>query len=169
MTATSDRLQEFFLKAARATYAANQGGTVRKGTLPGLPKSKVYQYRQDDLLYVDTYFTNGDLSGGQTVIWLTENPVWISQYQGWCAGDDKVVLDFLKRALLNAYATNEFIGGRGRREYSDAEVSHQYGRLTYRNDYLGSFEQGSGGEYIVAGGNLRVFWHRYQHLLLDVM
>ncbi len=124
---TAERLEEFFLEAAQATYAANTTADVRKGTLPGLPKSKVYQYRKGELLYVDTYFTNGDYSGGQTLIWLNDKPAWLHQYQGWCVGDDKLILAFLKRALFQSYRMGTFAGGRGPARYFEADHTHPQG------------------------------------------
>ena len=83
MNRSVERLQKFYLEAAAATYA---GGVAKKETIPDLPRSKVYRYESGDLLYIDTFFTNGEYSGGQTVIYVKGIPAWLMQYHGWCIG-----------------------------------------------------------------------------------
>ncbi|MBI4028872.1 MAG: hypothetical protein HY376_00695 [Candidatus Blackburnbacteria bacterium] len=49
------KLQDFFLRSAAQTYA----GGGKKEMIPDLPSSKVYRVEEDNLLYVDMYWTNG--------------------------------------------------------------------------------------------------------------
>lgn len=167
------KLQEFFFEAALATYA----GHAPKTTIEGLPKSKVYRYERDNYLYIDTYFTNGEQSGGQTVIYIKSEdsptfvPAWIMQYHGWCEGDNKEVLDFLKEVLSRTYRSRTFCGGRGKLfgEVNSARC------LEYANNWTGTFDHFSGEERISKedvpedGTGLEtrdVFWHRYQGMTL---
>lgn len=178
------KLQEFFFEAALATYA----GHAPKTTIEGLPKSKVYRYKSRNYLYIDTYFTNGEQSGGQTIIYIKSFtppvlihgvsvqdpcwiPAWIMQYHGWCEGDNKEVLDFLKEVLSRTYRTHTFCGGRGK---LFGEVNS--GRcLEYANKWVGTFDHFSGEEKISKedvpedGTGLEtrdVFWHKYQGMTL---
>jgi hypothetical protein len=176
-------LQDFFFEAALATYAGN----ASKRSIEGLPGSKVYRYEKGNYLYIDTYFTNGDQSGGQTIIYIKSftNPVevygvsvqdpcwvpaWIMQYHGWCKNDDKEVLDFLKEVLAKTYQTKSFCGGRGYPSFESIDDM-----LNYRNDWYGTFNQFDGEETIdkqvedpEAMGLERtdVFWHRFQGMTL---
>jgi hypothetical protein len=159
-------LEAFFLEAASETYA---GGTP-KTTITDLPRSKVYRFERGQFLYVDTYFTNGSWSGGQTVIYVDLVPTWLMQYNGWCKDDDKDVLAFLKKALQAQYFTGEFFGGRGPHElwqYDDKRT----GSLVYRNHpdiYNRDFAYFQGRERIFRypAHTTDLFWHRYQGLLL---
>lgn len=167
MNTTVSRLQKFYLEAAAATYA---GGVVEKETIPDLPRSKVYRYESGDLLYVDTFFTNGEFSGGQTIIYVDGVPAWLMQYHGWCKDDDKETLSFLKQALSAAYERGEFHGGRGLPRFE----SHLEGGLVYENwpqmpPYNPQdFTDFQGRERIWRKPDQTkdVFWHRYQGLLL---
>ncbi len=171
--AVSD-IKAFFFDAALYTYA----GDTPKTTIRDLPHSKVYRHSRGSFLYTDSYFTNGDLSGGQTVIHYDEEPVWIMQYQGVCQGDDPDVLKFLKRVLARAYDRRVFVGGRGRNSLSSdsdllpAESSRR--NFSYTNEVLNEqkepFRQFRGHERIdevtVEAGIRTIFWHRYQGMLL---
>ncbi len=166
-------LQEFFFEAARETYAGH--GT--KTSIEGLPKSKVYRYEKGNFLYIDTYFTNGEQSGGQTVIYIKPEgssvfvPAWIMQYHGWCENDDGEIIGLLKVVLTKAYLSRTFYGGRGKLHDKSAVVPH----LEYTNNWIGTFDHFSGEEKISKedipeGGTgletREVFWHRYQGMTL---
>ncbi len=162
-------LEEFFFEAARNTYA---GGT-KKETDPHLPKSKVYRFERGEYFYADTYFTNSEWSGGQTVIYMNGTPVWLMQYHGWCKDDDPKVLAFLKRVLLEAYQNGEFCGGRGPFRLVDENPNQEDKGLVYMNwlqmpPYDQGFAYFIGRERIFQHSNHTVdlFWHRYQGLLL---
>ena len=163
-----DPIKAFFLEAATKTYAS---GEVQKTTIGELPRSKVYRYHGNDMLYIDAFFTNGERSGGQTVIYRTyddekeghiQKPVWLMQYHGWCKDDDPEVLAFLKESLANAYSQSIFVGGRGQDPY--VLQAHP---LRYFNDGSDHFEQGEGFEEIKRGSE-QVFWHRYQYYMLGL-
>ncbi|MGB7957701.1 MAG: hypothetical protein WCF77_02560 [Minisyncoccia bacterium] len=178
-------IQDFFFDASLATYA----GDTPKTTIPDLPGSKHYHFERGDLIYDDVYFTNGESSGGSTVICLRAEPkprtLWLMQYQGWCEGDNPEVLAFLKDALRYAYEHRSFCGGRGERRYPVTSTRHKISggiTLEYFNEgneadgpihSLGQspFHKFSGEECITRlptrlGGPNKIFWHRYQGLLL---
>jgi hypothetical protein len=159
----ADPIKQFFLEASAKTYAS---GEIKKTTIGDLPGSKVYRYEGDNLLYIDTYFTNGERSGGEIVIYHKDadkwQPAWLMQYHGWCKNDDSEVLAYLKQALENAYLKGIFHGGRGVNFPENVLESHP---IWYRNNPYGSFESGYGEECIYRGSD-KVFWHKYQHYML---
>lgn len=169
--ADTKRLLDFFFEAALATYA----GGGEKTTIADLPGSKSYRHERGPLLYVDTYFVNGNLSCGQTLIWSENSPVWTMQYRGYCI--DQKAIPTLKRALSLAYRLKRFKGGRGETQ-GDYEVDGEY---RYQNWTLhNEFEQFDGKEFIDRTGRLRhpnsansdhwvsrVFMHEYVGGLLS--
>jgi len=161
-------IQNFFFDAALATYAGN----APKTTVPELPGSKRIIFHCDELLYDDVYFTNGEYSGGSTVISHLAQPkpvnLWLMQYHGWCKNDDPEVLTFLKATLRAAYEKRTFHGGRGYRfstgELPSGRVLHYFNT---NNGYGSSFNEFGGTERIYDDvTDEEVFWHRYQGLLL---
>jgi hypothetical protein len=158
-------LEEFFHEAASATYAVSP----LKSTILELPMSKVYRYRRGDLLYVDMYWTNGEYSGGKTLIYADDIPVWMMDYDGWCKGDGKRITAFLKQALCAQYTTGKFYGGRGPDEFYETEKDRE--GLVYRNHpyvYHTGFAYFQGRERIFEwpAHTTDLFWHRYKGLLL---
>ncbi len=167
------KIQAFFLEAAGQCYA----GDLPKTTIAELPGSKVYRFEQGDLLYIDTYFTNDEHSGGQTVIYQDGTPVWLMQYQGLCKNDDPEVLSFLKDALRQTYCAGVWNNGRGPQEH--AKYPYVYDNLVYKGLWEvagrkgGRFDNFMGIEMIRdlstedhgEGGEM-VFHHRYQGTLL---
>lgn len=157
-------LQDFFLEAAAETYAGN-GST--KGTIPDIPGSRRYWYQKGKLVYLDVYVINGEYSGGQTLLYVSGVPAWLMQYQGWCQEDNKEVLDFLKKALLDSYMAKEFRGGRGPQQFEDDQkdgVFYQNNPKRFEDD----FELFRGRERIAPKNRhgLDLFWHNYQGQLL---
>lgn len=152
-------IEEFFLEAARQTYAAD----APKTTIADLPKSKVYRYERGDWLYVDLYFSANGKSFGQTTIWFQDQPVWGMQYHGsWDTSDERVI-PFLKLALRESYENGVFYGGRGPNALKD-----ESGKLTYRNwphprHNLARFE---GYEEIYSERAKELFRHDYSGMAL---
>jgi len=161
-----ERLQEFFLKAAAATYVSGKKAKIN------IDGEKVFEWGDGEFCYRDGYRVNGERSFGQTIIYLADTPsvlIWVMQYQGWCKNDDKEVLIHLKRALLTAYTAGQFIGGRGPALF---EENWENG-LVYEN-MLGEvvqFASFQGRERIYRKPHNNphsfLFWHRYQGMLLD--
>jgi len=148
-------IEDFFFEASRKTYA----GQAAKETIPALPGSKTFRYERDNFLYLDTYFTHGEKSFGQTIIYFNGQPVWMMQYYGFDKVDDKRVIPFLKKALLSAYENNSFVGGRGPAHFSE-------GILQYRNMISRSRFEDFEGEEIIAENHITLFWHGYRGMAL---
>lgn len=159
-------LEEFFLEAASATYV----GKAKKTTIAELPDSNVYPYQVGELSYRDIYWTNGERSGGTTLIHEHGKLVWIMSYNGWCQNNDPEVLTFLKQALRSAYEQRLFYGGRGRSAYYQTKqgmpglVYHNWPDFGLDN----GFREFHGREHIQRFPDVvnTLFWHRYQGLLL---
>lgn len=149
-------VEEFFLEAARQTYAAD----APKTTIDDLPASKVYRYERGDWLYVDCYFSANGKSFGQTTIWHKSQPVWGMQYHGHWHNTDKRIIPFLKRALVSAYKGGVFHGGRG-------PVIYDEPHMTYCNIAdLDNFTDFKGSEWIIDADNTTIFVHHYSGMAL---
>ncbi len=128
-------------------------------TIGELPGSKVLRYARPPFLYVDCYFSVGEKSFGQTGIWheaLRAGPVWGMQYRGWCK--DKRVIPFLKRALLAAYESRIFRGGRGPKIFEVAGETLAYHNSLCQRD---TFSDSEGGEdmWDTASDSLEILFH----------
>lgn len=179
-TGAVSQIKDFFFEAALATYA---GGEKAK-TNPN-DGSKFYSFQCRDYIYLDRFMVNGEYSGGQTVISFQAKPVWLMQYQGWCKNDDREVLAFLKEVLRVSYEKKQFFGGRGAGDvsYRDGSLPSDPKRRNffYRNQEYGMgagiqhepFEKFIGHEQIEElteeAKFERIFWHRYQGMLLIPM
>lgn len=161
------RLEGFFLESAAKTYA----GKGAKSTIAEFPGSKVYRVEEGDLLYVDMYHTNGEWSGGQTIIYQEAKAIWLMSYMGWCAGDDREVLDFLKLVLGGTYEAGVFYGGRGfpeiwqNGEWQSGLLYENRPELLLGSPYFKGREQISRWPGRI--NDAPVFWHEYQGMLLD--
>ncbi len=170
------RLMDFFFEAATETYASGKKAELLGGG------AKMFRYGElgvecgpngrNAVEYRDTYVVNGEWSGGQTLIYVDEVPVWMMQYQGWCKGDDKEVLPFLKKVLFITYMAKDFNGGRGPNFFQDhRENGLAYENLPYHPDNesaLKNFIYFRGHERIWRKPEIgtEIFWHRYQGMLL---
>lgn len=125
-------IQEVFFDAMLAGYASKKPEVTAIKELPG---SKVIEYRDDPWRVVDMYFVvpNSNDSGGTTLIYYEDTPVWIMHYAGYYPQE---VIPFLKSALLTQYQKREFIAGRGPELYENKKYSY----MNWRADSnFGSF------------------------------
>lgn len=127
----------FLLRAKRATYAGKGAETA-----PSRPASHDLIYRENDLLYYDTYL-GGNKFAGEEALWIGEKPLWSMNYVGRVTGGH-FSGDFLKEALLHVPADKPF---RGPEEYAS-------GDYVYRCEVSGEFGWFQGKETISFRGNL---------------
>lgn len=116
-------VKRFFFEAMKSGWAM----PVPKSPIPSLPGSKSIPFRIGEYQLLDYYFIapGSDSSYGTTVIWVAERPVWVMHYGGWYK---KEAIPLLKAALRETYLQNQFVGGRGPREYREENSP-----LLYRN------------------------------------
>lgn len=158
------KLEDFFLAAARATFASG----LEHGSISEIYGSKSYVYRAmiEDNFYVyqDVYFNAGNgKSFGFTIISINRQYVWTMHYHGNCWGEyargvkNVQLMNFLKKALLNAYEKKQFFGGRG---IAFKERQFKYDNYCTKNN----FEDFSGKESIDVLPRLmfRAFYHEYE-------
>lgn len=109
-----ERIEAFFFEAMKEGWAT----PAKKVPIPELPSSKSIPFRRGEFSLLDYYLVNPDssYSYGTTVIWVSEQPVWVMHYGGFY---DKIAIPFLKRALQSTYSRTNFIGGRGPEEYQE--------------------------------------------------
>ena len=85
----------FLLRAKRATYAGKGPESASSR-----PSSHDLQYRENDLLYIDSYL-GGELFAGEEAVWRGSLPLWSMNYAGRVTGQP-FSGDFLKEALSHA-------------------------------------------------------------------
>ncbi len=122
------QIQAFFFKAMMEGYAVG-GQKIKIADMPGY---KAIPFRDGDFYLLDRYCVtpNSPKSAGTTTIWFQDVPVWVMNYGGYY--DDHAIRT-LKCALRKAYETQQFIGGRGSRVYTDG--SFVYVNHPRRNDF----------------------------------
>lgn len=128
---TRDEIIQFLIRAKRATYAGKGAETASSR-----PSSHDLEYREGDLMYLDT-FLGGERFAGEEALWTGDVPYWSMNYVGRVTGTP-FSGDFLKEALLRVPFEKPF---RGPQEYSD-------GDYTYKCEVSGDFEWFQGYETI---------------------
>ena len=128
---TRDEIIQFLIRAKCATYAGKGAETASSR-----PSSHDLEYREGDLMYLDT-FLGGERFAGEEALWTRDVPYWSMNYVGRVTGAS-FSGDFLKEALLRVPFEKPF---RGPQEYSD-------GDYTYKCEVSGDFEWFQGYETI---------------------
>ena len=128
---TRDEIIQFLIRAKCATYAGKGAETASSR-----PSSHDLEYREGDLMYLDT-FLGGERFAGEEALWIGDVPYWSMNYVGRVTGTP-FSGDFLKEALLRVPFEKPF---RGPQEYSD-------GDYTYKCEVSGDFEWFQGYETI---------------------
>ena len=127
----------FLIRAKRATYAGKGAETASSRI-----GSHDLVYREDNLLYYDTYL-GGDMFAGEEALWISDVPYWSMNYIGRVTGSP-FSGDFLKEALLHV---PEDMPYRGPEKYVN-------GDYTYSCSAEGSFDWFQGRETISCRGKL---------------
>ncbi|MFC1640884.1 DUF5680 domain-containing protein [Patescibacteria group bacterium] len=147
-----EEVEAFYFEAMLAGYAAEG---IEKGTITELPGFKTIPYRRGRFSLLDCYGVRLDSpkSAGSTTIWCDDEPIWMMSYCGYFA---KEVIPFLKKALLEAYQSHQFEGGRGPRLFEE-------GSLTYMNKpAFNFFSEFNGFERIIdSKSDKEVGFHKY--------
>lgn len=104
-----EQILPVFFRAMMKGYASEGS---EKETIPELPGSKTTEYTEGDFRVVDCYFVApiSKQSFGTTIVWYDDEAVWMMQYAGKYV---KEAIPFLKWALMETYAKQKFVGGRG--------------------------------------------------------
>lgn len=124
----------FLIRAKKATYAG-KGAEVE----PSRPNSHDLQYREGNLLYIDTYL-GGEKFAGEEAIWKDEQPFWSMNYVGRVVGEG-FSGDFLKEAMRLVPKETPYRG----------PMIYKNGDYTYHCQVTGSFEWYQGVEEIFLG------------------
>ena len=126
----------FLIRAKRATYAGKGAETA-----PSRIGSHDLVYRENNLMYYDTYL-GGDKFAGEEALWISDVPYWSMNYIGRVTGSP-FSGDFLKEALLQV---PEDMPYRGPEKYVN-------GDYTYSCSVEGDFDWFQGKETISYCGN----------------
>jgi hypothetical protein len=134
MNITDRKFLDFLFRAKRGTYAAHGAEST-----PSRPNSHDLYYRENDLLYIDTYLGGYDFAG-QEGVWETDQPLWAMNYYGRLLVSDfpEGLPDFLKAALREISGQAPFRGPR----------FHQLGEYKYHCSWQGELGFFSGNETI---------------------
>ena len=108
------KIVEFLVRAKRATYAGK--GAETRASRPG---SHDLIYREDGLMYYDTYL-GGDRFAGEEALWISDRPYWSMNYAGRVTGSP-FSGDFLKEALLHV---PESLPYRGPERYEQGDYAY---------------------------------------------
>ena len=126
----------FLIRAKQATYAGKGAETTSSRIA-----SHDLIYREDPLMYYDTYL-GGDRFAGEEALWIADVPYWSMNYIGRVIGNP-FSGDFLKEALLHV---PEDMPYRGPEEYVN-------GDYCYSCSAEGDFDWFHGKETICYRGN----------------
>lgn len=138
------KIVKFLIRAKKATYAGKGAETASSRV-----KSHDLVYRDEDLMYYDTYL-GGEKFAGAEALWISEVPCWSMNYVGRVTGEN-FSGDFLKEALLRVSEEQPY---RGPAYYTS-------GDYTYHCDTEGTFDWFRGKETIEYRGNViyECFFH----------
>jgi hypothetical protein len=105
-----------------------------KGTISEIPGSKTIEYLEDGWRVLDTYVVSpvSPFSGGTTIIYYRDLPVWMMQYNGYYHDD---AIPCLKAALAANYEQKVYNGGRGPESF-EHEGFH-YFNAPMSNEFFG--------------------------------
>lgn len=148
------QLGEFLIKAKKSGYAA--GDKVKK--IKEKDKSKSIIFKDVDWKYHDNYF-GGKPFGGQEVVFLKNQPVYMMVYYGSVnksIKDYKKVYKFLRDALILISKDKPF---RGPQKYKQ-------GDYIYINKSKGKIDNFSGTEIITIKGR-KIYGAKYAGGLVD--
>ena len=112
-------ITDFLIRAKRATYAGKGAETASSRTA-----SHDLIYREDHLMYYDTYL-GGDRFAGEEALWVSDIPYWSMNYAGRVTGGN-FSGDFLKEALLHVPEDKPFRGPQGDFEWFQGKESIEY-------------------------------------------
>ena len=138
------KIVDFLIRAKRATYAGKGAETASCRI-----KSHDLVYREDDLMYYDTYL-GGEKFAGEEALWIADVPYWSMNYVGRVTGSP-FSGDFLKEALHHVAEDAPYRG----------PAQYENGDYTYSCSVEGEFDWFQGKESIMYHGKLiyECFFH----------
>ena len=131
------KIVDFLIRAKRATYAGKGAETASSRI-----KSHDLVYREDDLMYYDTYL-GGEKFAGEEALWIADVPYWSMNYVGRVTGSP-FSGDFLKEALLHVPENTPYRG----------PAQYENGDYAYSCSVEGEFDWFQGKERITYQGRL---------------
>lgn len=127
------KLAKFLKEANKATYANKNASKATPTRL----NSEDYHFEKDNMIYHDTYFGARDFIGGE-VVYEGEKPIWGENYFGYVLDenlDEKVVYDFLRKALMEEY--EDVIPVRGPAHFSEGSNEYRFKADGDLNNFTG--------------------------------
>lgn len=134
------KLTDFLLKARTKTYAGDSGEVK-----PLLIGSKQLEYKENDWLYRDVYYTGQGLFMGFETVYFKDQPVWSMSYYGNFRKLTEAEVDrVLRKALLEHWKTTRIW-----KNVAWKSGAYQY---TCTPDFEGSIDEMAGKENIYKNG-----------------
>ena len=104
-----NELHSFIIRAKAATYIGGGGES-----LPRRPGAHDLEFKEENFIYLDSYFGGADFLG-QEVVYYLMRPVWAMNYYGRLLEPSMMttadVVQILKESLSNLYRQGRFLGG----------------------------------------------------------
>ncbi len=133
------KLPEFLVTAKQNTFASGTKGTKEKD------HSTLYEYAEEDWLYRDLFYGNGDRFLGHETVWKKKSPIWGMNYHGVKLDklfEEKRLYNFLREALKQVNLSHPF---RGPEKYES-------NNLRYSNVITGDLGNFRGVEFVYETG-----------------
>ena len=135
-----EKLLQFLLKARTKTYAGD-GGKAQ----PAFGGSTQLEYREEDWLYRDVYYTGNGIFMGLEAIYYQDKAVWAMSYYGnFKKMSEKEIDQILRKALLENWQTA--------RTWKNVEWNFKDYKYVGEPDFEGSIEEMAGSEKISKQG-----------------
>lgn len=143
------KIRDFFLRAMQHGFVAAE--PEGEAAVPLIPGFKSFTFIEGNLKLVDTYFEGGH-TGGMTIIWENDVPVWVMNFAGYYHKNE---VPTLIKALKTEYDQPWFNGGRGPNILIDEE------RIYINIVENTNFESARGHERITDQNGNVLGWHFY--------
>ena len=134
----SDKLRDFLINAKKATYANKSALSIKASR----QSSTDYEYKDDDMVYHDTYF-GGNNFMGEEIVYKGKEPVWGMNYYGRLLGSSDEIFGQILRPALMRVGENATLPLRGPEEF----IVNNY-KYTFKT--TGGLDEFSGVETIYA-------------------
>ena len=108
----SDKLRDFLINAKKATYANKSALSIKASR----QSSTDYEYKDDDMVYHDTYF-GGNNFMGEEIVYKGKEPVWGMNYYGRLLGSSDEIFGQILRPALMRVGENATLPLRGPKEF----------------------------------------------------
>lgn len=140
-----DKLYNFLIEAKKQTYA-NENIKKVSSSRDG---SYDYEYKNENMIYHDTYFGGSTFMGEEVVYSQSESPIWEMNYYGTTLDEtlsEEAMDKALRPALMLVGQDDSIIPVRGPKEYKNEDYTYIFevnGNLDYFEGVESIYKKGS--------------------------